>query len=40
MNDYSKDIPKSEDIGKEIDFQKGQEKFLELKDTHFPFMML
>lgn len=39
-NDHSKDIQKCENIGKEIDFQKGQEKLLELKDTHFPFMML
>lgn len=40
MNDHSKDIPKSGDIGRAIDPEKGQEKFFELKNICFPFMML
>lgn len=40
MNDHSKDIPKSEDMGKVTDPEKGQENFFELKNICFPFMML
>ena len=40
MIDHSQDIPKSEDIGRVIDPEKGQEKFFELKNICVPFMML